>query len=121
MYAGGVVCSHRRIFNFSFSLCEVTDMAIEFRQRLMNDLVAVALLDKAEGMIKLPDWQRVLRGEVVAVGPGRMLPLGERAPMECRVGDLVSFAATAGMDSSYGIGKNIRLMRDTDVDAVVMT
>jgi chaperonin GroES len=79
----------------------------------------VELLDKAEGVIKLPDWQRTLRGEVIAVGPGRMLPLGERAPMECRVGDTVSFAATAGMDSDYGVGKRIRLMRDSDVDAVV--
>jgi hypothetical protein len=46
---------------------------IDFSQRLLDDLIAVALLDKAEGVIKLPDWQRVLRGEVVAAGPGRML------------------------------------------------
>jgi chaperonin GroES len=94
---------------------------IDFSQRLLDDLIAVALLDKSEGVIKLPDWQRTLRGEVVAVGPGRMLPLGERAPMECRVGDVVSFSATAGMDSSYGVGKAVRIMRDTDVDAVVTT
>jgi chaperonin GroES len=92
---------------------------IDFSQRLLDDLIAVALLDKAEGVIKLPDWQRVLRGEVVAAGPGRMLEYGERAPMECKVGDIVSFAATAGMDSQYGVGKSIRLMRDTDVDAVI--
>jgi chaperonin GroES len=92
---------------------------IDFSQKLLDDLIAVALLDKTDGMIKLPDWQRTLRGEVVAVGPGRMLPLGERAPMECRKGDVVTFAATAGMDSSYGIGKSVRLMRDPDVDAVV--
>lgn len=91
---------------------------IEFRQKLMNDLVAVALLDKAEGRVLLPDWQRILRGIVVAIGPGRMLPLGERAPMECSVGDRVTFAATAGMDSSYGVGKSIRIMRDSDVDCV---
>jgi chaperonin GroES len=92
---------------------------IDFSQRLLDDLIAVALLDKAEGVIKLPDWQRTLRGEVIAVGPGRMLPLGERAPMETSVGDIVTFAATAGMDSSYGIGKNIRLMRDSDADAIL--
>lgn len=93
-------------------------MSLEFRQKLMNDLVAVALLDKAEGRVLLPDWQRILRGEVVAVGPGRMLPLGDRAPMECSVGDRVTFAAAAGMDSSYGVGKAIRIMRDSDVDCV---
>lgn len=92
---------------------------ISFTQQLLDDLIAVALLDKAEGRVLLPDWQRTLRGEVVAVGPGRMLPLGERAPMECRVGDIVSFAATAGMDADYGVGKKVRLMKDTDVDAVV--
>ena len=91
---------------------------ISFTQLLLDDLIAVALLDKTDGMIKLPDWQRTLRGEVVAVGPGRILPLGERAPMECRVGDTVSFAATAGMDSDYGVGKKVRLMRDTDVDTM---
>ena len=93
---------------------------IDFSQRLLDDLIAVELLDKAEGVIKLPDWQRILRGEVVAVGPGRMLEYGERAPMECSVGDIVSFAATAGMDSDYGVGKKIRLMRDTDVDAQIL-
>jgi chaperonin GroES len=93
---------------------------IDFSQRLLDDLIAVELLDKAEGVIKLPDWQRVLRGEVVAVGPGRMLPLGERAPMECRVGDIVSFSATAGMDAEYGVGKKVRLMKDVDVDAVIL-
>lgn len=91
---------------------------IDFSQRLLDDLVAVELLDKAEGVIKLPDWQRTLRGEIVAVGPGRMLPLGEHAPMECSVGAIVTFSATAGMDSDYGVGRKIRLMRDTDVDTV---
>ena len=91
---------------------------IDFSQRLLDDLVAVELLDKAEGRIKLPDWQRTLRGEIVAAGPGRMLPMGERAPMETKVGDIVTFAATAGMDSDYGVGRKVRLMRDTDVDAV---
>ena len=94
---------------------------LEFSQQLLDDLIAVHLLDKAEGVIKLPDWQRILRGKVIATGPGRMLPLGERAPMECKVGDTVTFAATAGMDSDYGVGKKIRLMRDSDVDAVVLS
>jgi chaperonin GroES len=93
-------------------------MSINFSQHLLDDLIAVALLDKADGVIKLPDWQRTLRGEVVAVGPGRMLPLGARAPMECAVGDVVAFSATAGMDSDYGVGQKIRLMRDTDVDTI---
>lgn len=95
-------------------------MTIEFRQQLLDDMVAVALIDlpASELRIKLPDWQRTLRGEVIAAGPGRMLPYGGRAPMESRVGDIVTFAATAGMDSDFGVGKKVRMMRDLDIDTV---
>jgi co-chaperonin GroES (HSP10) len=47
-----------------------------------------------------------------------MLPYGDRAPMECKVGDTVTFSPTAGMASDYGVGKQVRLMRDPDVDSV---
>lgn len=98
-------------------------MTIEFKQTLLDDMIVVALLEEpaAKGRIKLPDWQRTLRGEVTATGPGRMLPFGGRAPMETRVGDIVTFAATAGMDSDFGIGRKVRLMRDVDVDAIEVT
>jgi len=95
-------------------------VTIEFRQHLLDDMIAVALLDQpaAMGRIKLPDWQKYLRGTVIAVGPGKMLPFGERAPMETRIGDVVTFSPTAGMASDYGVGKQVRMMRDVDVDTV---
>jgi co-chaperonin GroES (HSP10) len=95
-------------------------MTIEFKQQLLDDFIVVALIDTpaSELRIKLPDWQRTLRGEVTAAGPGRMLPFGERVPMECKVGDIVTFAATAGMDAEYGVGRKTRLMHDTDVDTI---
>lgn len=95
-------------------------MTIDFHQQLLDDMLAVALIDTpaSELRIKLPDWQRTLRGEVIAAGPGRMLPYGGRAPMECKPGDLVTFSATAGMESDYGVGRKLRMMRDTDVDTV---
>ena len=95
-------------------------MTIEFKQQLLDDFIVVALIDvpASELRIKLPDWQRTLRGEVTATGPGRMLPYGGRAPMETKVGDIVTFAATAGMDSDYGVGRKIRMMHDEDVDTV---
>jgi co-chaperonin GroES (HSP10) len=93
---------------------------IQFKQTLLDDFIVVALIDTpaSQGMIKLPDWQRTLRGEVTATGPGRMLPFGGRAPMETKVGDIVTFAATAGMDTDYGVGRKIRMMHDTDVDTI---
>lgn len=96
---------------------------IAFRQTLLDDFIVVALLEEpaSQGRIKLPDWQRTLRGEVTAIGPGRMLPYGGRAPMATAVGDIVTFAATAGMDTDYGVGRKVRMMRDVDVDAVEVT
>jgi len=96
----------------------VTD--IEFKQCLLDDFIVVALIDVTakESRILRPDWTRTLRGEVTAVGPGKMLPFGGRAPMECKVGDIVTFAATAGMDTDYGVGRKIRMMHDEDVDTV---
>ena len=90
-----------------------------FKQNLLNDLVAIELVNLTQGKIKMPDWEKQLRGIVLAVGPGRMLPFGERAPMEAKVGDLVSFAATAGMDMTHGTTTKIRIMRDSDIDTVV--
>lgn len=93
---------------------------IRFGQTLLDDFIVVALIDvpASESRIKLPDWQRTLRGEVTAAGPGKMLPFGGRAPMECKVGDIVGFAAPAGMATDYGVGRKVRMMHDSDVDYV---
>jgi hypothetical protein len=38
--------------------------------------------------------------------------------METKVGDVVTFAATAGMDTDYGVGRKVRMMHDEDVDTI---
>lgn len=94
---------------------------IEFAQIPLNDMLVIRLDEEhaAKGRIKLPEWQKYLRGTVIAAGPGRALYTGGRGPMSCRVGDKVSFAPTAGMDVDYGrVGASIRMMRDPDVDCV---
>jgi chaperonin GroES len=95
-------------------------VSIAFRQLLLDDMIAVELLGEpaAKGRIKLPDWQKYLRGTVIAIGPGRMLPFGDRAPMEVKVGDVVTFSPTAGMESDFGVGRAVRMMRDVDCDTV---
>lgn len=91
---------------------------LNFRQRLLNDLVVIEITEATPTRIQLPDWQRTLKGYVRAAGPGKMLNTGKRGPMACRVGDYVTFAATAGMDQIYA-GHPIRTMHDTDVDALL--
>jgi chaperonin GroES len=50
--------------------------------------------------IVLPDTakEKPQRGEVIAVGPGRLNDDGERMPMEVKVGDEVLFAKYAGTE-----------------------
>jgi chaperonin GroES len=91
---------------------------VTYSQKLLDDFVVIKLGDETPAKIKLPDWKRVLRGWVVAVGPGRLLYSGKRAKMTVKVGEYVIFVATAGMDSSYS-GEAIRLLRATDIDAVL--
>jgi chaperonin GroES len=85
-----------------------------FKQKLLNDLIAVEI-EEETGTIRMPDWQKPLRGVVVAVGPGKMLYDGTRAPMEVGIGDRVVFSANAGMETSYGIHTSLRMMKDDDV------
>ena len=93
---------------------------VEFKERPVGDLIAVELtVAPREQRILLPDWQRILEGTVVAIGPGAPLVNGSLAPMACQVGDRVIFGAATGMESSYR-GAPIRIMRDTDVDAVIL-
>ncbi len=52
------------------------------------------------GGIVLPDSARKKprEGEVLAVGPGKMLDNGERAPMEVSVGDIVVYSEYGGTE-----------------------
>lgn len=94
-------------------------MTIEFVQQLLEDFIIVQMAEEVKSTIKLTQWQRTLRGTVLAAGPGKLTYKGTRLPMTTQVGDLVTFAATAGMDSSYGAHVRVRMMRDSDVDAVL--
>lgn len=54
--------------------------------------------EKSAGGIVLPDTakKRPQEGKVVAVGPGRVLDSGERAPMSLKEGDIVIYAKYGG-------------------------
>ena len=55
---------------------------------------------KSPGGIVIPDAAREkpVTGRVLAVGPGRLLDDGRRAPIEVKVGDLVWFGRYGGAD-----------------------
>jgi chaperonin GroES len=71
--------------------------------RPLGDRVVVKQIQKEEvtkSGIVLPDTakEKPQRGQVVAVGPGRLTDDGKRLPMEVKVGDEVLFAKYAGTE-----------------------
>ena len=77
--------------------------------------------EKSPGGILLPDnaKQKPQRGEVLAVGPGRLLDSGERAAMQVGNGDVVLFTAWCGHEVGDPKDKDLVLMSEADVLAVV--
>ena len=71
--------------------------------RPLLDRVVIKVIEENEqtsGGIFIPDSakEKSQKGEVVAVGEGKMLEKGEREPMDVKVGDVVIFAKYSGTD-----------------------
>ena len=72
------------------------------------------------GGIVLPDTakDKPARGEVIALGDGRLLDNGSRAPFQIKIGDRVVFSSYAGDEFKLGERK-LLLMREEDILAVL--
>jgi len=77
--------------------------------------------EKTAGGILLPDTakNKPQRGEVLAVGPGRLLKDGSRRPLQVKVGDSILFTTWAGDEFREGRENEVLLMREEDVLAVI--
>jgi len=77
--------------------------------------------EKTAGGLLLPDTakNKPQRGEVLAVGPGKLLKDGSRRPLQVKVGDTVLFTSWAGDEFRRGQKENILLMREEDILAVL--
>lgn len=75
--------------------------------------------EKTKGGIVLPDTakERPQEGEVVAVGPGKLLENGQRAPLEVKVGDRVIFSKYGGTEVKID-GEEYLILRESDILAV---
>ena len=76
-------------------------MAVNFRP--LSDKVLVkpsAAEDKSAGGIYIPDAakQKPIDGEVVAIGPGRVLDDGSRSELTVKVGDKVIYSKYGGTE-----------------------
>jgi len=89
----------------------------------MEDRVLIQPLEADErttGGIILPDTakEKPQRGTIVAVGPGKMLKSGKRAPMTVKVGDEVLYGKYSGTEVDFG-GDSLVVTRESDLLAIV--
>ncbi|EIJ36210.1 co-chaperone GroES [Thiothrix nivea] len=91
--------------------------------RPLHDRVVVRRMEEerktASGII-IPDSaaEKPDRGEVVAVGPGKMTDNGERAALQVKIGDKVLFGKYAGTAVKID-GEEVLIMREEDLLAVI--
>lgn len=88
----------------------------------LDDRVVVKVIEeeqKTQGGIVLPDTakDKPQEGEVIAVGPGRLLENGTRVPPTVKVGDRVVFAKYSGTEVKVD-GQEYLIMRETDILAI---
>jgi chaperonin GroES len=91
--------------------------------RPLNDRIIVRRLESetmTKGGIIIPDTakEKPVEGEVVAVGPGKMLDSGERMKMEVKKGDRILFSKYGGTDIKIE-GEEHLILREEDVLAIV--
>jgi chaperonin GroES len=72
------------------------------------------------GGIVIPDSaaEKPIRGEVIAVGKGKIMENGDIRPMDVKVGDKVLFGKYAGTEIKVD-GEELVVMREDDIMAVI--
>ncbi len=88
----------------------------------LHDRIIVKALEAEEvtsGGIVLPDTakEKPQKGEVIAVGPGKLSDKGERTEMDVKVGDVVFYAKYGGTDIKID-GQEMVILRQDDVLAI---
>lgn len=89
----------------------------------LGDRIVIKVVEETEqtsGGIFIPDSakEKPQRGEVVAVGLGKMNEKGEREPMDVRVGDTILYAKYSGTDVKVD-GVEYKILSIKDALAIV--
>ncbi|MBC7228576.1 MAG: co-chaperone GroES [Anaerolineae bacterium] len=92
----------------------------------LGDRVIVEPLEEevqtfAGGQLILPDTakEKPQQGKVLAVGPGRRDEDGKYIPMDVKVGDIVVYAKYAGTTFKTRDGKELLILKESDILAIV--
>ncbi len=91
--------------------------------RPLQDRVIVKRMEEettSAGGIVLPDsaTEKPIRGEVLAVGPGKILDSGDKRPLDINVGDTVLFGKYSGTEVKIN-DEELLVMREEDIMGVI--
>lgn len=89
----------------------------------LGDRIVIKVIEDTEqtsGGIFIPDSakEKPQKGEVVAVGQGKMNEKGEREPMDVKVGDVILYAKYAGTDVKMD-GTEYKILSIKDALAII--
>ncbi len=87
------------------------------------DKIVISVIDDSEktsGGIFIPDSakEKPQKGEVLAIGEGKILENGQREPMDVKVGDKILYAKYSGTDIKVD-GKELKILSIKDVLAII--
>lgn len=91
--------------------------------RPLHDRVIVKRMEEervSAGGIVIPDsaTEKPVRGEVLAVGNGKILESGDKRDLDVKAGDKVLFGKYAGTEVKVD-GEELLVMREEDIMAVI--
>jgi len=91
--------------------------------RPLHDRVIIRRMEEEKtspGGIVIPDsaTEKPVKGEVVAVGNGKILESGDVRPLDVKVGDIILFGKYSGTEVSVD-GEELLVMREDDITAIV--
>ena len=91
--------------------------------RPLHDRVIIRRMEEEKtspGGIVIPDsaTEKPVKGEVVAVGKGKILENGDIRPLDVEVGDTILFGKYSGTEVSVD-GEELLVMREDDITAIV--
>jgi chaperonin GroES len=92
----------------------------------IGDRIVLRKLDSGaeiSGLIIPETLDQLIKAEVIAVGPGRFLECGTRAPVQCKVGDIVYVNKLACAPATIPLDESgeFYLIPENDVGAILRT
>ncbi|MBT3548936.1 MAG: co-chaperone GroES [Gammaproteobacteria bacterium] len=91
--------------------------------RPLHDRVIIRRMEEEKtspGGIVIPDsaTEKPIKGEVVAVGKGKILENGDVRPLDVKVGDMILFGKYSGTEVSVD-SEELLVMREDDITAII--